>query len=70
MSTPLTCPACQRTQITTVTCPNCETDLAALRILAELPAVKTGLDYRWLALAILAAILTAMMGFVAAKISP
>jgi hypothetical protein len=69
MSTTLTCPACQRTQITTVTCPNCETDLAALRILAELPAAKTGLDYRWLALAISTAILTAIMGFIAAKIS-
>jgi primosomal protein N' len=65
MNQPLTCPACQRTKITTSTCPNCETDLAALQILANLPLAKTGLDYRWLGLAVLMAI----GGFVAAKIS-
>lgn len=42
MSEPLICPACQRQQVTTITCPNCETDLATLRILAALPPVKSG----------------------------
>ena len=40
----LTCPVCQRSQIETNTCPNCETDLATYRMLAELPVetpVKT-----------------------------
>jgi hypothetical protein len=60
----LSCPVCQRSQITTATCPNCEADLSALRILATLPPASIGLDYRWLGLAIA----TAILGFLAAKI--
>jgi hypothetical protein len=66
MNEPLTCPACQRQQISTATCPNCETDLSALRILAALPPVSTNkLDYRWLLLGITSVIL----GLIIAKIS-
>jgi hypothetical protein len=59
-----TCPVCGRTQIDTPRCPNCEADLTALRILANLPPVTSRLDYRSIVLAILAVIL----GFIAAKI--
>ena len=37
MSVKLTCPVCERSQIETNTCPNCETDLSTYRMLAELP---------------------------------
>ena len=37
MSLKLTCPVCERSQIETNTCPNCETDLSTYRMLAELP---------------------------------
>ena len=37
MSIKLTCPVCERSQIETNTCPNCETDLSTYRMLAELP---------------------------------
>jgi hypothetical protein len=60
----LTCPVCQRTQIETATCPNCEADLTALRILANLPPARSGLDYRWIVLGILAM----MFGYVIAKL--
>ncbi len=66
MNEPLTCPACQRSQITAVTCPNCETDLATLHLLASLPLAKTGWDYR-LKLAILSIISSFIGGLVAAK---
>jgi hypothetical protein len=66
MSNALTCPACQRQQISTATCPNCETDLSALRILAALaPLPANRLDYRWLLLGITSVIL----GLIIAKIS-
>jgi hypothetical protein len=66
MSDQLTCPACQRQQISTVNCPNCETDLSALRILASLPLVQTSkLDYRWLLLGIASIVL----GLIIAKVS-
>jgi hypothetical protein len=62
----LTCPACQRQQIDTATCPNCETDLSALRILAALPPVAPSrFDYRWLLLLVTSVIL----GLIIAKIS-
>jgi hypothetical protein len=66
MSEALTCPACQRTQITTVTCPNCETDLATLHLLANLQPVKTGWDYQ-LGLVILSIISSFIGGLIAAK---
>ena len=37
MSRKLTCPVCERSQIETSTCPNCETDLSTYRMLAQLP---------------------------------
>ena len=37
MSVNLTCPVCDRSQIETNTCPNCETDLSTYRMLAQLP---------------------------------
>lgn len=66
MSEPLTCPACQRSQITTAACPNCETDLATLHLLANLPLAKTGWDYR-LGLVILSIISSFIGGLIAAK---
>jgi hypothetical protein len=66
MNEPLTCPACQRTQIITAACPNCETDLATLHLLANLPLAKTGQDYR-LGLVILSIISSFIGGLVAAK---
>jgi hypothetical protein len=66
MSEPLTCPACQRSQITTAACPNCETDLVTLHLLANLPLAKTGWDYR-LGLVILSIISSFIGGLIAAK---
>jgi hypothetical protein len=66
MSKPLTCPACQRTQITTATCPNCETDLATLHLLANLPLAKIGWNYQ-LGLVILSIISSFIGGLIAAK---
>ena len=37
MSANLTCPVCDRSQIETNICPNCETDLSTYRMLAQLP---------------------------------
>ncbi|HLP87985.1 MAG TPA: LysM peptidoglycan-binding domain-containing protein [Nostocaceae cyanobacterium] len=36
MKAELTCPVCDRSEITTDICPNCETDLTLVRMLAEL----------------------------------
>lgn len=43
MSVNLTCPVCDRSQIETNTCPNCETDLSTYRMLAQLP-VETPIE--------------------------
>lgn len=43
MSVKLTCPVCDRSQIETNTCPNCETDLSTYRMLAQLP-VETPIE--------------------------
>ena len=43
MSVKLTCPVCDRSEIETSTCPNCETDLTTYRMLAELP-VETAVE--------------------------
>ena len=45
MSVKLTCPVCDRSQIETSTCPNCETDLSTYRMLAELP-VETPVEIK------------------------
>ena len=45
MSIKLTCPVCERSQIETNTCPNCETDLSTYRMLAELP-VETPVEIK------------------------
>ena len=45
MSVKLTCPVCERSQIETNTCPNCETDLSTYRMLAELP-VETPVEIK------------------------
>jgi hypothetical protein len=37
MSVKLICPVCQRPDIENNICPNCETDLYLIRMLAELP---------------------------------
>ena len=37
MPAKLTCPVCDRSEIETNTCPNCETDLSTYRMLEELP---------------------------------
>ena len=45
MSVKLTCPVCDRSQIETNICPNCETDLSTYRMLAELP-VETPVEIK------------------------
>jgi hypothetical protein len=40
MSTKITCPVCDRSQIEINICPNCQTDLALLRMLTELPLIQ------------------------------
>jgi C4-type Zn-finger protein len=40
MTTKLSCPVCDRSEITDSICPNCETDLSAIRLLAELPVIE------------------------------
>jgi hypothetical protein len=51
--TELTCPVCQRPQVTTNNCPNCEANLESLQILAQLPVSPTPRPswYLWLSLA-------------------
>jgi hypothetical protein len=66
MREPLTCPACQRTQVTTDTCPNCETDLVILHLLASLPPVTTDWNYQ-LGLVILSILSSFVGGLIAAK---
>ncbi len=44
-SVKLTCPVCERSQIETNTCPNCETDLSTYRMLAQLP-VETVIEVK------------------------
>jgi hypothetical protein len=39
MSTKITCPVCDRSELEINICPNCQTDLALLRMLTELPAL-------------------------------
>ncbi|WP_339378509.1 hypothetical protein [Calothrix sp. NIES-2100] len=43
MKTNLTCPVCDRTDIESDICPNCETDLESVRILMELPTERRGI---------------------------
>lgn len=40
MTEKLTCPVCDRTEIETNICPNCETDLSTIKLLKELPQVE------------------------------
>ncbi|WP_330202150.1 LysM peptidoglycan-binding domain-containing protein [Cyanobacterium sp. DS4] len=40
MTEKLTCPVCDRTEIDTNICPNCETDLSTIRLLKELPQIE------------------------------
>ena len=40
MTTKINCPVCGRTEVTADSCPNCETDLTILKMLAELPVVS------------------------------
>jgi len=56
MSTPITCPVCDRPEIEIDICPNCETNLSTFRMLVELPVVESsnqlGLKMKiWLAVA-------------------
>ena len=68
MSVKLTCPVCDRSQIETNTCPNCETDLSTYRMLAQLP-VETPVEVKeskrmiliWLPIGV--AILFLLLGF-------
>jgi len=46
MKQELTCPACGRAGIEGNICPNCETDLTALRVLAELPLANRSRDLK------------------------
>lgn len=40
MSNKITCPVCDRSEIEINICPNCQTDLTLLRMLAELPPLE------------------------------
>ena len=70
MSVKLTCPVCDRSQIETNTCPNCETDLSTYRMLVQLP-VETPIEVKeskpkrmisiWLPIGV--AILFLLLGF-------
>jgi len=40
MAEKLTCPVCDRTEIETNICPNCETDLSTIRLLKDLPQIE------------------------------
>jgi hypothetical protein len=70
MTEKLTCPVCDRTEIETNTCPNCETDLSTIRMLKELSfldnktevkPVKASLVYLVLGIALLT-IITGIYG--------
>ncbi len=57
MSTKITCPVCDRSELEINICPNCQTDLALLRMLTELPLLEqTDSSFqvpKWLAVGIL-----------------
>jgi hypothetical protein len=62
----LNCPVCDRQNIETNICPNCETDLSRLRILLELPELQPLQLSRflpWLILLPLLAVALAIAGF-------
>jgi C4-type Zn-finger protein len=40
MSTKITCPVCDRSELEINICPNCQTDLTLLRMLTELPLLE------------------------------
>jgi len=66
MSILLNCPVCDRQNIETNICPNCETDLSRLQILLELPELQSPQFSRflpWLILLPLLAIALAIAGF-------
>ncbi len=42
MKTKLTCPVCDRQEIASEICPNCETNLHVMRMLVELPHEHRG----------------------------
>ena len=44
----LTCPVCDRFDIDSSCCPNCETDLSILRMMMELPETRS--NTRWIML--------------------
>ena len=44
----LTCPVCDRSDIDSYCCPNCETDLSILRMMMELPETRS--NTRWIML--------------------
>lgn len=76
MTEKLTCPVCDRTEIETNTCPNCETDLSTIRMLKELPfldikieskSVKKSLIYIVLVIALFAIIAGIYGGYSIAK---
>jgi hypothetical protein len=60
MSVKLTCPVCERPDIEDNICPNCETNLSLLRMLAELPQQPQGVSI-WLLLTV--AIFCLIIGF-------
>ncbi|MBD2204732.1 LysM peptidoglycan-binding domain-containing protein [Calothrix sp. FACHB-1219] len=63
MKTILNCPVCGYQEVTSYTCPNCDTDLSVIRILQELPAVKTTVSAaKFHALPLAIALLTLLLG--------
>jgi hypothetical protein len=48
MSVKLICPVCDRAAIEINICPNCQTDLALIRMLSELPQLEpTKSEFQW-----------------------
>jgi hypothetical protein len=41
MNSKIVCPVCDRSAIEINICPNCQTDLALIRMLSELPAIES-----------------------------
>lgn len=76
MTQKLSCPVCERSEIETNTCPNCETDLSTIRMLIELPTLELnnkqkkpqgGLILVVIGLIIVASIIGSLGGYIIAQ---
>ncbi|BAQ61258.1 hypothetical protein GM3708_1664 [Geminocystis sp. NIES-3708] len=69
MNQKLTCPVCDRQEIETNICPNCETDLSTIRMLKELPLLENKLDSKKNSLIIYLFIILLILGIIIASFS-